>query len=356
MTEALRVVFGRLLGIVAVSTCAYSAVFAQAVASSLVTTAKRLPESELLPRLLPAGELARFGVSKPFIIEGEQAFRSGAVLIASEIVFRPGSKLTLAPSISSLSGEQAVYLVARRIVVEPGPIPAVITWSGGSAPQSIPPPAGKAAPGMAGYDGSPGGRGADGASGSNGTAGRSPPILYLATREISGGRLAVDWRGQDGGSGGAGQTGGDGGRGGSGKPASSSLFDCRRGPGDGGQGGDGGNGGTGGLGGRGGDGGLVVLLAMPKDIGSLAERIQLDVLPGAGGFAGTGGAFGVGGAGGERGRAAPPFCRDDARPGNPGNPGRVGTTVEQRGTQGVEGSLAIGELTDTQARAVGVLR
>jgi hypothetical protein len=346
----------RALSLAALTVALQCGAFAQAPTVSLVGTAKRLPETELLPRLLPGSELARLGVSKPFIVEGEQTFRSGSVLIASEVIFRPGSKLIFAPSNFSQSVEQSVYLIARRVVVEASATPPVITWSGGLLAQRSPPPAGKAAPGAAGYDGSPGGRGADGADGSVGTAGRSPPILYLATKEILGGRIAIDWRGQDGGTGGAGQAGGEGGRGGSGRPASSSLFDCRRGPGDGGRGGDGGNGGSGGLGGRGGDGGLVVFLAMPEDVAPLAERIHLDVSPGAGGFSGPGGLPGNGGTGGERGRAAPPFCRDDARPGTQGDAGRLGSVVDQRGARGAEGAIAIGELTETQARAVGVLQ
>ena len=330
---------------------------AEEVGTPAIASAKRLPEREFLPKLLPASELARLGYSKPFVVEGEVTFRSGPVLIASEIVFRPGSKLVLLPSFSQVGSEQAVYLIARRIVVEPGPKPALITWGGGSAISSSPPPVGKAAPGIAGYDGSAGGRGADGVVGSSGTTGRSPPIFYLATREIAGGTLAIDWRGQDGGSAGAGQAGGDGGRGGSGRPASSSLFDCRRGPGDGGPGGDGGNGGPGGPGGRGGDGGLFVLLATPADIPALAEKIRLDVAPGAGGFGGPGGPFGIGGLGGERGRAAPPFCRDDARPGAPGKNGLSGSAAtDQRDSKGAVGSVAVGELIESQANAIGILQ
>lgn len=323
----------------------------------LVASAKRLPERELLPRLLPVLDLARLGYSEPFVVEGEVTFKSGSVLVASEIVFRPGAKLLLQPSISSQSGELAVYIVTQRIVVEPGQARALVTWVGGSASVSSPPPAGKGAPGPSGYDGSPGGKGADGTSGSPGTVGRSPPILYLATKEIVGGTLAIDWRGQDGGPGGTGQAGGDGGRGGAGKPASSSFFDCRRGPGDGGRGGDGGNGGTGGLGGRGGDGGLFVLLAMQSDISTLAASVQLDVSPGAGGVSGLGGTQGVKGVGGERGRAAPPFCQDDAKRGPDGSDGQPGTRPSQdRGPRGEPGAFAIGELTDGQARAIGILR
>ena len=328
----------------------------QGSAADLVSAAKRLPESTLLPRLAPGSELARIGVSRPFIVEGEQTFRSGSVLIASEVIFRPGSKLILAPASLPSSGEQAVYLIAQRIVVEAGSRPAVISWNGSSVSLNSPPPAGKAAPGVSGYDGAPGGRGADGTTGSSGTTGRSAPIFYLATNEISGGRLAVDWRGQDGGSGGAGQTGGDGGRGGAGKPASSSFFDCRRGPGDGGKGGDGGDGGQGGAGGRGGDGGLFVLLMRPEHVLQVAEKILLDVSPGEGGLRGAGGGFGNGGPGGERGRAAPPFCQDDAKRGLSGADGKAAVTIEQRGEKGVPGTLAIGELIDIQAQSIGIMR
>lgn len=154
-----------------------------------------------------------------------------------------------------------------------------------------------------------------------------------------------------------GQSGGKGGRGGTGKPASSSLFDCRRGPGDGGPGGDGGNGGEGGVGGRGGDGGLFVLLAMPNNIAALASKIRLDVASGQGGMGGLGGAVGSGGSGGERGRSAPPFCRDDARRGADGKPGLAGKSLAaERGPQGAAGSFAIGELTDDQVRVLGIVQ
>lgn len=327
------------------------------VLAPLVESANRLPERDLLPKLLPVTALASLGYSQRFIVDGEVTFKSGSVLVASAIVFRPGGKIVLHPPAPSQSGEYAVYLVAPRIVVETGQAKPLVTWAGGSASVSSPPPAGKAAPGSSGYDGSPGSRGADGANGSPGTVGRSPPILYLATREIVGGKLAIDWRGQDGGPGGAGQAGGDGGRGGAGRPASSSLFDCRRGPGDGGKGGDGGNGGTGGMGGRGGDGGLFVLLAMQSDIKALAASLELDVSAGAGGLSGPGGAPGAKGIGGERGRAAPPYCKDDAKRGLDGSDGKQGDSpTQESGPRGEPGSFAIGELKESHARAIGIVR
>jgi hypothetical protein len=329
---------------------------AQGVTGQAISSAKRVPETELLPKLVPAGEVARFGYSKAFIVEGETVFNSGAVLAASEIRFRPGGKLVLSASPSQGNREQAVYMITPRIVVEPGAQPAIVTWAGSRAPTSTPPPAGKAAPGAAGYDGSPGGKGANGTTGNTGTVGRSPPTLYIATREIDG-KLIVDWRGQDGGPGGAGQDGGDGGYGGTGRPASSSLFDCRRGPGDGGAGGDGGDGGTGGSGGRGGDGGLFVLVALPSDIPRIANRISLDLASGVGGFGGPGGNPGGSGPEGKAGRPAPPFCRADGRDGAPGRPGRPGATqADKRGQQGLPGEIAVGELADMQARAIGIVQ
>jgi len=329
---------------------------AQGTSGAPIATARRLPENELLPKLVPAGEVGRFGYSKPYIVEGETPFTSGAVLVASEIRFRPGGKLVLSASPGQANREQAVYLVTRRIVVEPGAQPAIVTWAGSRTPISTAPPAGKAAPGAAGYDGSPGARGQDGTTGNNGTVGRSPPTLYIATRAIDG-QLVVDWRGQDGGPGGAGQSGGDGGHGGTGRPASASLFDCRSGAGDGGPGGDGGDGGTGGNGGRGGDGGLFVLLALPEEIPGIASRIVLDKTSGAGGLGGAGGEAGKGGPGGDPGRPAPPFCRDDGRRGKDGTSGRRGATqADNRGQPGLPGEIAVGELTEMQARAIGIVQ
>jgi len=187
MKKFLSAAFGRVLCIIAFFTFAHQGALGGGAAFPTFGEAKRLPERELLPKLLPANQLANLGVSTPFVIDGEQVFRSGSVLIASEIIFRPGSKLVLAPTSQSPGVDQAVYLVTRRIVVEPGKSPAIVTWGGSSASLSSPPPAGKAAPGAAGYDGAPGGPGANGANGSSGTPGRSPPTLYIATAEIAGG-------------------------------------------------------------------------------------------------------------------------------------------------------------------------
>lgn len=155
----------------------HPAVRAQGTLAPLAATAPRLPESELLPRLVPAFDVARFGYAKPFFVEGEHTFTSGAVLVASEVIFRPGSKLILVPGAAQSGRDAGVYLITRRIVVEAGGAPGIITWAGGATASSSPPPAGKGAPGAAGYDGSPGARGADGANGNPGTAGRAPPIF-----------------------------------------------------------------------------------------------------------------------------------------------------------------------------------
>ena len=329
---------------------------AQGATGGAIASAKRIPENELLPKLVPVGEVARFGYSQALIVQGETAFTSGAVLVASEIRFRPGGKLVLSASPGQGNRERAVYLVTRRIVVEPGAQPAIVTWAGSRIPISEPPPAGKAAPGAAGYDGSPGSKGQNGTTGNNGTVGRTPPMLYIATREIDG-KLTVDWRGQDGGPGGTGQDGGDGGHGGAGRPASASLFDCRRGPGDGGAGGDGGDGGIGGSGGRGGDGGMFVLLAMPGDIPGIVSRISLDKASGTGGLGGAGGKYGAGGPGGTPGRPAPPFCRADGRVGAAGRDGMTGASqADKRGQPGLPGEIAVGELTEMQARAIGIVQ
>lgn len=312
--------------------------------------AKHLPEAELLPRLLPIEQLARFGVSKPYQVEGITTFDSGSVLVASEIVFAPGSQLVMA---SRPSAEQGVYVVAHRITILPGQPAPVISWLGTAMmEQRSPPPVGKAQPGAAGFDGRQGGRGNDGAPGNSGLNGKTPPELYLSVTEIVGGSLNVDWRGQDGGPGGQGQEGGDGGNGGAGHPASSSAFDCRRGPGNGGPGGNGGNGGLGGEGGRGGDGGVVVLLAANDSIPHLTERLVVDVAPGIGGFGGLGGKAGLAGRGGPPGQSAPPWCRADAKPGEDGQPGNIGMSLlDKRGAQGVVGQLFVGELTPSQAKA-----
>src|SRR5690349_15365780 len=92
--------------------------FSNGVMTAELERAERIPETVLLPRLLPPAELARLGALKPFIVEGEVTFRAGPVLFAPEVIFRPGSKLILAPSNLQMGGDRSVYFVAGKITVE----------------------------------------------------------------------------------------------------------------------------------------------------------------------------------------------------------------------------------------------
>jgi hypothetical protein len=98
-------------------------------------------------------------------------------------------------------------------------------------------------------------------------------------------------------------------------------------------------------------------LAIPKDIPAVTRQLKVDVSPGHGGYGGKGGPPGIGGREGERGRGAPPFCQDDANPGIQGKNGDTGTDLsEVRAADGAAGVIAIGELSEGQAKAIGIWR
>ncbi|MFC4314988.1 hypothetical protein ACFPN2_38375 [Steroidobacter flavus] len=264
---------------------------------------------------------------------GEADILKAKDLAARKLVLPPNSQLILLPTGGS-AGEPYYMIVAEEIVVQG---PAMITWAREDAIRQPPPDRGKAPNGAPGREeGANGEPGSDGDAGTPGYRGASAPSLILVTRKLTGpGQLFVDLRGQNGGPGGKGQDGGDGGPGARGRPASQSMFDCRRGPGTGGNGGNGGKAGPGGQGGAGGDGGSVIVLAEePKSI--TAQAIVL-IAGGAGGAPGAKGNPGNGGRGGPEGPAAPPFCRGANRDGTAGQSSTVLPMPASAGTLGVEG-------------------
>jgi hypothetical protein len=306
------------------------------------------PTKELeAPQILEAMRLVRsytsLGLSPSFVVEKQRAWEQ-SVLAADTIVFGPDSQLVFLGG----GGDKAnVYIVARRIRVE-GNGRAVVTWA---RPPVLPVPevVGKAAPGAIGeQEGAPGRAGATGQPGNPGFPGRSAPTIYIFATQIDG-VLAVDLRGQDGGSGGRGQAGGDGGAGRKGTSGVSSPFDCSRGGGNGGDGGNGGRGGQGGTGGRGGDGGTVIIAGPGASVLGLFDHLELALNGGKGGPGGPGGIPGAAGESGQGGNGSA-FCGggNAGRPGAPGPPAPPGAT----GPDGVAGIPTFTRLTDQQLAAV----
>ncbi|MEO1536896.1 MAG: collagen-like protein [Pseudomonadota bacterium] len=208
------------------------------------------------------------------------------------------------------------------------------------------------APGASGRPGSAPGesgeRGFDGKDGADGAAGKDAGPITIVAKTLSG-NLRVENIGQKGGDGGAGGPGGNGGSGQIGVPASSGVFDCRRGPGRGGDGGAGGTGGAGGDGGRGGAGGPVTV-----DIKDFAESalLQIATQGGAPGIAGRGGAPGRGGRAGPEGPTVG-LCGSAGRNGQPGASGRPGDNGDRPPLSAFGPVILNGNPQPTEAQAKG---
>ncbi|SFI61976.1 Trypsin [Bradyrhizobium sp. Gha] len=277
-----------------------------------------------------------------FVISGDRYWTEPS-LAAERLVFEPGSRLIFKESNARTARELTVVAGEIRSLSQENP--GVITWEPSSAPDTAPAGSvGQSGPAGA-SDGAPGGNGGKGGTGATPSPGRDGPKLTLVVkRSIN--PIVLDVRGQGGGPGGNGGEGGVGGAGAPGRRASSSAFDCKRGPGDGGRGGDGGMGGDGGRGGAGGNGGIVTMLTPEPEIHALS-RIILRVGAGreaAGGAAGQGGR---GGPGGPRGLPAPPFCANDGRDGDPGVSGRAGAGGES-GLPSKDGSAFVGSISEDE--------
>jgi hypothetical protein len=176
-------------------------------------------------------------------------------------------------------------------------------------------------------------RGVNGASGQRGGTGasflRNPaPQVELWTLDMNG-TIAVDLRGQDGGSGGRGGDGGDGGNGGEGSPAQGNDFWCNHGPGPGGNGGNGGRAGDSGPGGDGGPGGRFALFAPQPVINAFASGFFVSVDGGQGGPGGIPGTPGAAGNGGPVGFHGPKGCTKAGAGKTPGSSGSQGATGSQ---------------------------
>jgi Trypsin-like peptidase domain len=166
-----------------------------------------------------------------------------------------------------------------------------------------------------------------------GTTGASGGRVLLRQIDDFMGTLSVYLPGQAGGQGATGSPGTRGAQGASGNSGSDSLFDCKRGPGDGLPGQTGGRGSDGQQGFSGGNGGDLVLVGTsPQAI----NRIVFIAKGGQGGPGGLGGIGGPGGAGGQSGRETV-FCRG-GRAGPDGPQGPTGA-VGPRGQNGTDGKV-----------------
>lgn len=245
------------------------------------------------------------------------------ILKCDELVFSPRGSLTL----SNWDSRKAPFLaiVARKWKFSAPQERAIIQRSTNLAASS----GGAGGTGPRGQDGPsddtagmPGGQGGTGAIGETVNL---PPIYLFGERTVDQPGNPIPWmnlivlaNGVLGGNGGRGGSGGNGGNGASGHPGSDSLFDCKRGPGDGGAGGQGGYGGVGGQAGLGGDGGTVYYVG-PQAFIDIITFSNLINVGGPAGLAGGGGRGGNGGSGGPRGTNTF-YCKG----GSPGSDGRDG--------------------------------
>jgi hypothetical protein len=324
--------------------------FPLALASAGQAPARVVQAPEVLEAMRFVRSYTELGLSPEYRIQGEQIFDKQQVLAANVLVLGPGSRMVFAGTYGDRSDR---YIVARTIVVLPGPSP-VVTWlrDRDVSPSNAMLPPGKGAPGSSGVsEGADGGPGSTGQVGNPGFPGRSAPTIYVFASKIDGGPILVDLKGQDGGSGGIGQAGGDGASGRTGRPGISSVFDCRSGGGNGGNGGRGGAGGLGGPGGRGGSGGTFILLSPQRVASIAAQAFKVDIAAGKGGPGGEGGVGGEGGRGGGGGNASG-LCQG-GRPGADGERGAQGEPG-QRGADGAPGVFAVTGLTDEQIRMLGL--
>ncbi len=156
--------------------------------------------------------------------------------------------------------------------------------------------------------------GQQGFAGANGQNAGNVQIIVLGSAS---GATRIELSGGQGGIGGSGGIGVQGAPGATGVPSSSSLFDCRRGGGQGERGHAGQSGAVGGQGGKGGNGGnLTVVVSEGAQVSSGAFDFS-----GKGGIGARGGAGGVGGAGG------------------PGGAGGRGSTHCHGGANGPQGEI-----------------
>lgn len=307
--------------------------------ASLPSGVKQLqePEINVVVRTVKGGDFPP--AAGEFRISGERRYDM-YFLTAERIVFEPNARLVFTKT--AYESRPTFFLLAKEVVSLDQEHPGTITWE---QPQpSTRDKAGSAAAGVdnGAQEGVRGGDGGPGAAGAIGDEGRPSPALTIAALSIRN-PLTVLLPGAKGGTGGQGQDGGRGGGGGHGNPASQSMFDCKRGCGNGAAGGNGGAGGQGGDGGRGGRGGNFTLVVPPDQLPVATRLLKVTVSGGDGGGPGSGGAGGLLGSGGAKGQEAKPYCKDDCNNGPQGVAGGSGGTG-QPGHRGPDGDFFVGTL------------
>lgn len=276
----------------------------------------------------------------------------GQILVCDELVFQSGGTLQL-DALYSNSSVPYVGITTRRLVIQDAAHPGVIRdHERGIANDALPPlVATSGSDGAAGasFDSNTergsGRAGGNGGDGTNGASSNAPPqqpqlIIYISGEVVSDDptpALAIEVAGDRGWVGGNGGRGGDGGNGERGSTASSSLFDCKRGPGRGGNGGAGGRGGDAGEGSHGGRGSDVYLVAF----GAAMRALDGFVVHNRGGVPGAPGEAGAGGNGGGAGREGPTpgLCHGAGRNGSPGPRGASGYRPTVALNNGEDGTI-----------------
>jgi len=285
---------------------------------------------------LSSGATIRFG---EYVVDGEKMWAS-PFLTVSKLTFKSGAKITFDHEVTRKN--RNLFIFADEIVSEDQEHIGTIGWI--DLPPSVPvaPGMGQSGADMAAQESIAGGTGGPGPIGRTGEDGMSAPSLTILTKKLGGG-LQINLRGEDGGSGGPGGNGGTGGQGGHGTPASQTMFDCRRGAGDGGPGGAGGAGGAGGDGGRGGNGGTFTLITSADSAAETSRLLLVDVSGGQGGAAGPGGKGGPGGQGGPGAQEALPYCHGNGNAGATGPAGQD-ASMGSAGATGNPGAYYFGGL------------
>ena len=282
-----------------------------------------------------------------FNVDGDKSW-SAPYMSVRQLIFRPGGRLIFDESVTRAN--RNIFVFAEEIISEDQENPGTVTWV--DVAPSIPPAAGSGVAGVnqGGAENVGGGMGGTGPEGLQGELGASAPSLTIVVKNIVGG-LKLGLRGEDGGSGGMGGTGGAGGQGGRGTNASQSMFDCKRGAGNGAQGGSGGAGGSGGQGGRGGNGGTFTLITESDNVAMITRLLAVDLTPGIGGGGGEGGLGGAGGPGGPGGADARPYCQGAGNDGPAGPAGGHGG-AGANGQSGVPGQYYVGGLSVADLESV----
>lgn len=275
--------------------------------------AQEKSEAENIGKAIPSNVLDALKkakeIKKIFPVNSGERF-DGQILKADEIIFAPGSTLTITNTnvpfivISAKRWKFADAAVTSKIMIAP-----TSADRGEEGSNGIDGTDGAGEVNRRGNNGSPGLPGKPGGDG--GTL--SLPHIYLIAGDITSPngeplpgflRFVIAAAGFDGGDGGAGGNGGNGGKGAQGKKGATSVVDCSSGAGPGGTGGDAGQGGKGGNGGNGTDGADITIVGT-SSVNEIFSYARI---------------FNEGGYGG--------------RPGRSGLPGRVGKGGLQAGSNG----------------------